>query len=271
MTPDPLGGLSPQDSTPASGQASAPASTPARESWKRKLAKSPATWLLLAANVVVFAAAESNGSTLSGATLMRFGACERTAVWGGEPWRVFTSMFLHIGLVHLAMNTWAMFGWCEAVESRLGTRRFLLIYLLSGMAASAASVLGHDVISAGASGAGFAMIGAVLVLRYRLLGGLRVFAADPASRRTLVSIVIWTVLGGTVLHLDNFAHGGGLVAGVILTLALTTSTRAAAAATGLIALFVALAVAPPQRLRDSLVGGYLRFPSSSEAQRASPP
>jgi rhomboid protease GluP len=160
----------------------------------------------------------------------------------GEYWRLVTPMFLHIGWMHLLWNTYASVGWCAVVEKVIGKGRFLAVYLASGIGGACASVLFHRVTSAGASGAMFGIIGATLILRYRVLGSFAAFTRDRFVRSNLVTMGIWTAIGLTAINMDNFAHGGGLVVGGAATLAATSKQRRAGWA-GVCALVVALAVA----------------------------
>lgn len=185
------------------------------------LLQSPATLVITLINIVVFVLAEHSGSTLETETLIRFGASTRPHIWSGEYWRFVTPMFLHIGIIHLLWNTWAGFGWCSTVEQALGWRRFLPAYLLSGIGATAVSVIGHNVVSAGASGAGFGIVGVTLVLLYRTLGSLSALLRNGAARGQLASIGIWLLIGFTMLQMDNFAHLGGLFFGILFGLAFT--------------------------------------------------
>ena len=177
----------------------------------------PLTVLIAVANVTVFLAAEAHGSTTDpdAETLLRFGASERSHIWEGEVWRLITATFLHIGWIHLLWNTYVMFLLCRAVERLFGSWRFGLAYLLAGIGASAVSVLCHDAVAAGASGAGFGMIGIFSVLMFRRLGGWGPFFADKTVRQNLMLIGAWIVLG-FVLRFDNFAHLGGLFFGVLV-------------------------------------------------------
>ncbi len=98
----------------------------------------------------------------------------------------------------------------------MGWWRFLLLYLLSGIAGSAASVIGHNAVSAGASGALFGLIGLQLgVLRARV-GSFRAMWKDPGLRRSLTWIGAWFVIG-IFVGFDNYAHGGGLAFGLLFT------------------------------------------------------
>jgi rhomboid protease GluP len=201
-----------------------------------KLRSAPVTTLLIAVNAIVFLAAEHHGSTLKVSTLLAFGASEQVHVRAGEYWRLLTPMFLHIGWAHFLMNSYFGFGWCSAVERAAGPWRFLLVYLVSGIGGSAASVAFSHSVSAGASGAVFGIVGATLVLRRRMLPSWRAAQEDRAIRSIVVTAGVWMALGfAHVLPMDNSAHLGGLVVGGITTWLLTTrpAPRALWAVSGL--------------------------------------
>ena len=188
-------------------------------SWPQRLRAAPVSTLLFACCVVVFVIAERSGSTRDVATLLRFGADSRDLVWKGEWWRLFTAMFLHIGVVHLVWNLWAGFSWTAPFERAMGPLRFAVIYLLSGLAGSALSIIGHDAVSAGASGALFGVMGGVLVIQRLVLGSWAALWKDPGQRRNLLMLVVWLAIGPFV-GFDSFAHGGGMLAGAALTWAM---------------------------------------------------
>jgi membrane associated rhomboid family serine protease len=181
----------------------------------QRLRAAPVTVAIIVVNIVVFILAESHGSTRSTGTLLQFGAGEAMHVWAGEWWRLLTPMFLHIGLAHLFWNTYASFGWCTLVERALGARGFAIAYLLSGIGASAASVIMKPVVSAGASGAVFGIVGITLVLLRRAFGDWTHFFGDKGVRATLASIVLWVALG-FVLPMDQYAHLGGFAVGTAI-------------------------------------------------------
>jgi rhomboid protease GluP len=172
----------------------------------------PATTLVFAICVVVFLIAEMSGGTKNSMTLIRFGAVGRTWVWAGEYWRLATSMFLHIGALHLFCNAFFGFRICALAENQIGGLRFLVLYLGSGIVGAAASVIGHNALSAGASGALFGVIGWMLVTLRVRAGSMRAFTQNPAIRQQLIWIAAWFVLGAFI-GLDNYAHGGGLLFG----------------------------------------------------------
>ncbi|HLY75231.1 MAG TPA: rhomboid family intramembrane serine protease [Planctomycetota bacterium] len=186
------------------------------------LLTAPATWVISIFNVVWFLYVTMHGDTRNPDTLVRFGATERYRIWSeGESWRLLTSCFLHIGWIHLLWNTYMMFGWCARVEQELGTVRFVMAYLMTGIGASAISVLGHRAIAAGASGAGFGMIGVTLMIQYRRLGTWGLFWSDPYVYSILRMTIIWVLIGIFLIRVDNYAHVGGLIFGIMAGYALT--------------------------------------------------
>lgn len=191
----------------------------------KRLRASPITFALAAINVAVFVLVEQVGSSMDTGTLLRFGAVERTHVLSGEIWRVLTPMFLHIGLQHLAWNTYASFGFCTLVESVVGKARFLAIYLVSGIAGAAASAIVWSTVGAGASGAMYGVVGAMFALRYRVLGSAVALVSDRWARGVAGQIAIWTVIGLVALRVDHAAHFGGLVFGALAGLAATSRRR----------------------------------------------
>ena len=187
-----------------------------------EIAQSPASWAIAAINVAWFLFVQSHGDTTQADTLIRFGALDRASIWKrGESWRLLSSVFLHVGWIHLLWNTWMMFGWCKDIEQELGTVQFGLAYLMTGIGASAVSVMGHRAVSAGASGAGFGMIGVALMIAYRHLGTWDAFFASSYVQSILRMIGIWFLLGLFVIrHMDNYAHAGGLLFGLMAGYAL---------------------------------------------------
>ena len=127
------------------------------------------------------------GRTAAGRTeaAPAFGALGRYHVRGGEYWRLLTAVFLHVGWIHLLWNTFGMFSRCADIEQTVGSAWFVFAYLSTGIGASAVSLLSHNVLSAGASGAGFGMIAVTLSILYRRAGAWDSFIANPLVRRIL--------------------------------------------------------------------------------------
>ncbi|GAA0443331.1 hypothetical protein GCM10008983_20670 [Lentibacillus halophilus] len=174
------------------------------------------TYVLLAVNVFLFLLLAINGGSTSTETLIRFGAKYNPAILEqGEWWRIVTSMFLHIGIVHLAMNMLAVFYLGSAVESIYGSVRFVMIYFLAGIGGGLASFAFTANISAGASGALFGLFGALLF--FGVMHKQVFFRTMGMNVILLVGINI--IFGLSVPQIDNGAHMGGLIAGFMASAA----------------------------------------------------
>jgi len=138
----------------------------------------------------------------------------------GEPYRLLTSMFLHLNLMHILFNGYALFVIGRDVEALFGHVRFALIYFLGGLSGSLASFVFTDAPSVGASGAIFAIFGAEMVYFYqhRALHGER---GRQHLNQLVILMVINLALGffssATTFRIDNAGHIGGLVGGLVLT------------------------------------------------------
>jgi rhomboid protease GluP len=157
----------------------------------------------------------------------RFGGWYASMIELGDLQRFITAMFLHGSVLHLLFNTVALVQVGSQVEEIFGRRRFLVIYLVTGVAGFVASVLssahGDAAWSAfpfdrqphglGASGAIFGLFGALVVFALRKYGWTR------PLQRSLLSVVIYTGIAVLAnLPIDHFAHGGGFVSGCVLGL-----------------------------------------------------
>jgi rhomboid protease GluP len=189
------------------------------------LAKPIVTYVLLGIITVVFVAEVALGGLTSTRILVPMGAQINLLVWQGEYWRLFAAMFLHIGVTHFLFNAWALYSLGRDIESFYGSLRFIVIYVLSGLFGGLAYyLLGTPqtavVISAGASGAIFGIVGAELAfwLRNRLLFG------DFGKQRLMnlgILVGINVVFGASTPGINNLAHMGGLVSGFALAWMLT--------------------------------------------------
>lgn len=148
-------------------------------------------------------------------TLVSFGAKENELIRNGQYWRLLTPIFLHIGLMHLLFNEYALAIFGREVESLFGTARFAAIYLLTGLFGSLASFAFSPAVSAGASGAIFGIIGAMVAYLFR---NRKEFGARGREhlRGLLIMIGLNIFLGVTVPGIDNYGHMGGLFSGLIL-------------------------------------------------------
>lgn len=170
-----------------------------------------ATYFLIVSIVMMFIITEWAGSSTDIMTLIDFGAKYNPLIIDGEWWRFISAMFLHIGLIHLFMNSLALFFLGGVVERMYGTTRFVSIYLIAGLLGSIASFAFNASVSAGASGAIFGCFGALLYfgivhpsLFFRTMG-----------MNVLVILAINLVFGFVVPVVDNGAHIGGLVGGFL--------------------------------------------------------
>ncbi len=178
----------------------------------------PCTVLLAAINVIVFIVLTSQGMTEDGAFLLEHGAMYVPNVTEqGEYYRLFTSMFLHFGFEHLMNNmvVLVLIGWNLELET--GKVKYLIIYLVSGLGGNILSawweILTADyAISAGASGAVFGLIGALLYAAIRNHGRI----GEVSGRGIAFMILVSLYYGFTSSGVDNTAHIGGLVTGFLL-------------------------------------------------------
>ncbi|MFC5713375.1 rhomboid family intramembrane serine protease [Thalassorhabdus alkalitolerans] len=169
------------------------------------------TTILLICILSVYFIVEQQGGSTNITTLIDFGAKYNPAIIDGEWWRLLTAMFLHIGFLHLFMNSLALYFLGGAVERIYGTFRFFFIYLTAGLFGSAASFAFNEQISAGASGAIFGCFGALLY--FGLIHKKLFFRTMGTS--VIVILIINLSFGFLVPMVDNGAHIGGLIGGFI--------------------------------------------------------
>lgn len=149
-------------------------------------------------------------------TLLVFGANVDTLTKNGDYYRLFTSMFLHIGILHLLCNMYSLYIIGKEVENVFGKVKYLIIYLLSGIAGSILSLaFNHNTICAGASGAIFGLLGALLYFGYYY----RTYLCVTLTRSIIPVIVLNLIIGFTSSGIDNAAHIGGLVGGILIAMA----------------------------------------------------
>jgi rhomboid protease GluP len=189
------------------------------------LAKPLVTNILLGVIVLVYLAESFLSGSITDTTtgaIVTLGAQVNGYVALGEYWRLLAALFLHIGIMHLFFNGWALFSLGREVEAFYGRVRFVLLYFITGLFAGLAFYLlgAPNVPSAGASGAIFGVIGAEIAY---FLRNRRVFGS--VSRQQLGNlatlVVINLIFGFTIPGINNYAHLGGLVSGFVLGLALS--------------------------------------------------
>lgn len=184
--------------------------------------KQKCTIFLIAANVVVFFVLSFQGMTEDAKFMLDHGAMYVPYMMEGEEYyRLFTSMFMHFGFDHL-MNNMIMLGaigW--NLEYETGKIKFLLIYFGSGLCGNILSAFGDIMtggyaVTAGASGAVFGIIGALLYVAIRNRGQV----GTVTGRGLVIMIILSLYYGFTSSGIDNLAHVGGLVSGFVLAVLL---------------------------------------------------
>ncbi len=178
------------------------------------------TQILFGINIAVFLAmALSSGSVADfpGETLFHFGSNFGPYTLSGDWWRLFTYIFLHGSILHIAFNMWCLWDLGALAESLYGRSTFLAIYVITGIAGGIASVgWNPGVNSVGASGAIFGLAGALIASFYLGEFSLPRVAISGTLRSLLIFAGFNIFLGGMLGGVDNACHFGGLVSGLIL-------------------------------------------------------
>ena len=172
------------------------------------------TKIMMALCIVVFALTYILGKgSEDPITLVMFGANYAPLVKSGQVWRLVTSMFLHAGFLHLAINMYALYMLGSQVENYIGKLKFTGIYLVSGIIGSLMSVLFTNNISVGASGAIFGLAGALLYFGLHF----RLYLSNALKNQILPIVIINLALGFLIPGIDVAAHIGGLIGGYLST------------------------------------------------------
>ena len=181
----------------------------------------PVTASLVGINVLVYlvTVAQGGGLNAPGGKVFTEGFLVGAYVGQGDYWRLFTVMFLHGGVLHIAFNMFALWWLGSIVEQLIGSVRFLLVYLASGLAGSAGALIvsGLYVPTVGASGAIFGIMGALLILEFMQTGSL--------AGQAMTMIVINLALTAAIPGISIGGHLGGLVGGIVGTFALAKTRR----------------------------------------------
>jgi len=203
-----------------------------------------ATGVLVALSVGVWLLQVASGvspMSPSTATLIRWGGDLPLYTLTGDTWRLLTAMFLHGSLAHLALNMYVLAFTAPQVEYEFGTGRMLAIYVAGGLLASCASVFWSEVrvtpesvaplvtVSVGASGAVMALFGALLagqVLPTPRFAHLPKHLQPGIHKGLIQAIVINVGMGFMMKGVDNSAHVGGLLGGIVLGILMAVAPRA---------------------------------------------
>lgn len=150
--------------------------------------------------------------------LAKFGANNILLVKNGEIYRLLTCAFLHVGLIHLVVNMYSLRVIGPSVEGLIGKGKFVFIYLISAISASLMSLVFVDsnIVSVGASGAIFGLMGALLYFGYHY----RLYLNDAIKTQIIPVILFNLIIGFMMPGIDNGAHIGGLIGGYLATMAI---------------------------------------------------
>lgn len=185
---------------------------------KRFFRKPLITYAFLALQILLFVLMTFDGGSTNTMTLIQYGAKYSPLIAMGQWWRLITPMFLHIGWMHLLMNSVILYYLGIQLEGVYGKWRFASIYLLSGIAGNAASFAFSNAVSAGASTALFGLFGATLVLG-------RTYTGNPAiqnmARNFTALIIINIVFSLFSSSVDLAGHLGGLAGGFLASTAIS--------------------------------------------------
>lgn len=187
-----------------------------------ELKKEPLTAALVILNILIFFIVDLTGGSENTAHMLECGAAYTPLILEEGQWyRLVTAMFLHFGMAHLANNMLVLFVLGGRLERTVGRIRFLLIYFLGGVGGNLLSLVmdrrSFDFpVSAGASGAIFAVTGALICVILRHRGRVE----DLSTRQILIMAALSLYMGFTGTGVDNAAHVGGLIVGFLAAMIL---------------------------------------------------
>ena len=176
-----------------------------------------ATSIIIDINILIFILTLLSGNDIISPEpweLLYWGGNRRFEVMDGQWWRLFTALFLHSGIIHLISNIVGLVIAAKFIEPLLGRHNYFILFILSGLCGSLASVLWYEnTVSVGASGAIMGLYGAILGLLYQ--------GAYPDARKKYIFVLIsifvgLSLLGGLADDVDNAAHIGGLLSGLVI-------------------------------------------------------
>lgn len=175
------------------------------------------TFVLVAANIIIFIGMFFKQQEFDALFVYNYGGMMPESLEKGEWIRLLTACFIHFDLIHLGNNMLMLAVIGGTTERYMGSIPFALVYLLGGVAGNCVSAFGYlqagrRVVAAGASGAIFAVVGALLCVVIANRGKLENFT----TRKMILFIVLIMYQGLSSENVDNYAHGGGLVAGILI-------------------------------------------------------
>lgn len=185
----------------------------------------PVTISLIAINIIMYIISVVISKSfwdIDPYTLLFLGGQYGPLIDYGQWWRLVTAMFLHGGLLHILFNMYALYILGDQIEHIFGKIRYIVLYFVTGVIASVFSyIVEPDILSVGASGAIFGLFGALLVFA--------IIERDKINKGALGNLVFIIVLnlyiGANSSNINNYAHIGGFISGIVLGLLLMFSLK----------------------------------------------
>lgn len=180
-----------------------------------KYKRTPVTFTLLGVIIVYFIIMTVNGGTTDTKTLVRFGALYPPLVlFYGEYYRLITSVFIHIGVMHLFFNSYALYIFGTQIERVMGKVKYLIFFLLTGIGGNIVTFFfSFETISAGASGSLFGILGAFVYLIQHHKDMI-----TPEGRKSILKLLgLNLVITFISPSISITAHLGGLIIGYLLS------------------------------------------------------
>ena len=172
-----------------------------------KMKKPYVTYALIGINTIIFILSMF-------INILPLFAVNRYFIVHGEYYRLITGIFLHNGILHLIFNMYSLYVIGTQLESFLGRVKYIIVYLLSGLAGSILSIYFSNSFSVGASGAIFGLLGSLIYFGYHY----RVYL-DSVIKSQIIPLIVFNLMLGFMLRgIDNWAHIGGLIGGVFSTM-----------------------------------------------------
>lgn len=188
-------------------------SPPARPGLQKQIRTFPVTFTLIGITLVFYLGQIISAQLFGADLVLYFGAKYNPGIIAGQWWRFITPVFIHGGLLHFGVNMYSLYVIGPAVERFFTSKRFLLVYLLSGIGGVVLSFAMSDSLSVGASGAIFGLVGA--------LGGFfythRKILNVANQLRHLIAVTLLNLTLGLTPGIDNWGHIGGLITGALLS------------------------------------------------------
>ena len=182
------------------------------------------TYFFILVNVIFFLVPHLFGFDTYQSIINQF-CVHGPSIRAGQYYRLLTGVILHGSIMHLLLNCYCLYVLGSQIESFLGKVKYFVIYLFSGIIGSLFSIIfGGSVASIGASGAIFGLMGALLYFGYFY----RVYLGNVVKSQIIPMILLNLGVGFLVSGIDNAAHIGGLIAGLLVTMALGVKDKTSA-------------------------------------------